>query len=142
MYDEMMVAPMRQELTRVGFEETRTPEQVDGILGEKKGTVLVVVNSVCGCAAGNARPAVTMALEHGVKPERAITVFAGNDAAATQRAREYLVGYRPSSPAIALFRDGEVVKMFERWQIEGREAHDIATDLVAAFDQYCAKQPA
>jgi putative YphP/YqiW family bacilliredoxin len=103
----------------------------------------VVVNSVCGCAAGMARPAVAMALEHDVKPDKAITVFAGNDREATARVREkYLVGYRPSSPAIALFRDGELVKMVERWQIEGREAHDIATDLVAAFDQYCAKQPA
>jgi putative YphP/YqiW family bacilliredoxin len=98
------------------------------------------VNSVCGCAAGNARPAVTMALEHGVKPERAITVFAGNDGAATQRAREYLVGYRPSSPAIALFRDGEAVKVLERWQIEGRTPWDIAAELTAAFDQYCSKE--
>ena len=129
MYDEMMVAPMRQELTRVGFEETRTPEQVDAILGEKKGTVLLVVNSVCGCAAGNARPAVAMALEHDVKPDRMVTVFAGNDREATARAREYLVGYRPSSPAIALFRDGELVKMIERWQIEGRQPYDL--------DQFC-----
>ena len=137
MYDEMMVAPMRQELTRVGFEETRTPEQVDGILGEKKGTVLLVVNSVCGCAAGNARPAVAMALEHDVKPDRMVTVFAGNDREATARAREYLVGYRPSSPAIALFRDGELVKMIERWQIEGRQPYDLAAELTAAFDQFC-----
>jgi len=137
MYDERIVEPMREELTRLGIEETRTADAVDAVLGEKKGTVLLVVNSVCGCAAGNARPAVQMALEHGVKPERMITVFAGNDREATQRAREYLVGYRPSSPSIALFRDGEVVKMLERWQIEGREAHDIAVDLVRAFDQYC-----
>ena len=137
MYDEMMVAPMRQELTRFGFEETRTPEQVDGILGEKKGTVLLVVNSVCGCAAGNARPAVAMALEHDVKPDRMVTVFAGNDREATARAREYLVGYRPSSPAIALFRDGELVKMIERWQIEGRQPYDLAAELTAAFDQFC-----
>src|SRR5437588_12657789 len=124
MYDEMMVAPMRQELTRVGFEETRTPEQVDGILGEKKGTVLLVVNSVCGCAAGNARPAVAMALEHNTKPDRAITVFAGNDKEATTKAREYFVGYRPSSPALALVRDGELVKMLERCQLEGRPPWD------------------
>jgi putative YphP/YqiW family bacilliredoxin len=142
MYDERLVAPMRQELTSLGIEETRTAADVDRVLGEKKGTVLVVVNSVCGCAAGMARPAVAMALEHEVKPEQAITVFAGNDREATQRAREYLVGYRPSSPAIALFRDGEVVKMLERWNIEGREAHDIAAELVAAFDQYCAKATA
>ena len=143
MYDERMIQPMREELTRLGFQETRTPEEVDRVLDEKKGTVLVVVNSVCGCAAGMARPAVAMALEHDMKPDKMITVFAGNDREATQRVREkYLPGYRPSSPAIALFRDGEVVKMLERWQIEGREAHDIAVDLVSAFDQYCAKQPA
>jgi putative YphP/YqiW family bacilliredoxin len=140
MYDERMVQPMREELTRLGVEEARTAEAVDAVLGEKKGTVLVVVNSVCGCAAGNARPAVQMALEHGVKPERMITVFAGNDKDATQRAREYLVGYRPSSPSIALFRDGEVVKMLERWQIEGRTPWDIAAELTAAFDQYCSKE--
>ena len=137
MYDEMMVAPMRQELTRVGFEETRTPQQVDAALSEKKGTVLLVVNSVCGCAAGNARPAVAMALEHDVKPDRMVTVFAGNDREATARAREYLVGYRPSSPSIALFRDGQLVKMIERWQIEGRQPHDLAAELTAAFDQFC-----
>ncbi len=145
MYDERMIGPMREELTRLGFQETRTPEEVDRVLDEKKGTVLVVVNSVCGCAAGMARPAVAMALDHDVKPDKMITVFAGNDREATQRVREkYLPGYRPSSPAIALFRDGEVVKMLERWQIEGREAHDIAVDLVSAFDQYCAPaaQPA
>ena len=142
MYDEMIVAPMREELTRLGFEETRTPQEVDAVLGEKKGTVLVVVNSVCGCAAGMARPAVALALEHDVRPERLITVFAGNDRDATTRAREYFVGYRPSSPAIALFRDGELVKMLERWQIEGRQAYDIAAEMVAAFDQYCAKSAA
>jgi putative YphP/YqiW family bacilliredoxin len=142
MYDEMIVAPMRQELTRLGIEETRTAQEVDAVLGEKKGTVLVVVNSVCGCAAGMARPAVAMAVEHDVKPERMITVFAGNDVEATQRARSYFTGYRPSSPSIALLRDGQVVKMLERWQIEGREAHDIAAELVAAFDQYCAKATA
>ncbi|HEV7921018.1 MAG TPA: BrxA/BrxB family bacilliredoxin [Thermoanaerobaculia bacterium] len=142
MYDEMIVAPMRQELTRLGIEEARTAQAVDAVLGEKKGTVLVVVNSVCGCAAGMARPAVAMALEHEVKPERMITVFAGNDVEATQRARSYFTGYRPSSPSIALLRDGQVVKMFERWQIEGREAHDIASELVTAFDQYCAKATA
>ena len=143
MYDESIVGPMREELTRLGIQETRTAPEVDAVLGQKKGTVLVVVNSVCGCAAGMARPAVAMALEHDVRPEKIITVFAGNDRDATARVREkYFVGYRPSSPSIALFRDGELVKMVERWQIEGREAHDIASDLVAAFDQYCAKQPA
>lgn len=142
MYDERIVAPMRQELTSLGIEETRTVQEVDAVLGEKKGTVLVVVNSVCGCAAGNARPAVAMALQHDTKPDRMITVFAGNDREATARAREYFVGFRPSSPAIALMRDGEVVKMLERWQIEGRHASDIATELKGAFDQYCAKATA
>ena len=136
-YDPRLVQPMRDELTRIGFEELRTPEAVDAALTAPRGTVLVVVNSVCGCAAGNARPAVAMALDHNVKPEKMITVFAGNDREATARAREYLVGYRPSSPAIALFRDGEVVKMLERWQIEGRMPHDIAAELTAAFDQFC-----
>jgi len=139
MYDERMVAPMRAELTRLGIEETRTAEEVDAVLGEKKGTVLVVVNSVCGCAAGMARPAVALALQNGVKPEKMITVFAGNDQEATARAREYFVGYRPSSPSIALMRDGDVVKMLERWQIEGRDASEIARELTTAFDQYCAK---
>ena len=139
MYDEMIVGPMRQELTRLGIQETRTAEEVDAVLGEKKGTVLVVVNSVCGCAAGMARPAVAMAVEHDVLPDRMITVFAGNDREATARAREYFVGYRPSSPSIALVKDGQVVKMLERWQIEGRQAHDIAAEITAAFDQYCQK---
>ena len=142
MYDEMIVAPMREELTRLGITETRTAAEVDAVLGEKKGTVLVVVNSVCGCAAGNARPAVALALEHDVRPDKMITVFAGNDREATQRAREYFAGFRPSSPSIALMRDGQVVKMLERWQIEGRHAAEIAADLVAAFDQNCAKATA
>jgi putative YphP/YqiW family bacilliredoxin len=139
MYDERIVAPMREELTRLGIEETRTASEVDTVLGEKKGTVLVVVNSVCGCAAGMARPAVALALKNDTRPEKMITVFAGNDREATARVREYLVGYRPSSPSIALFRDGEVVKMLERWQIEGRDASQIAQELTTAFEQYCAK---
>jgi len=138
----MIVGPMREELTRLGVQETRTAEAVDAVLGEKKGTVLVVVNSVCGCAAGNARPAVAMALESEVRPEKMITVFAGNDREATARAREYFVGYRPSSPSIALFRDGQVVKMLERWQIEGRTPYDIAAELAAAFSQFCSKEVA
>jgi putative YphP/YqiW family bacilliredoxin len=140
MYDEMIVGPMRQELTQLGIEETRTAADVDAVLGGKKGTVLVVVNSVCGCAAGMARPAVAMAVEHDSRPDRMITVFAGNDREATARAREYFAGYRPSSPAIALIKDGQVVKMLERHNIEGRHAHDIASELTAAFDQYC-KEP-
>ena len=142
MYDDRIVTPMREELTRLGIQETKTAAEVDAVLGPKKGTVLVVVNSVCGCAAGNARPAVAMALEHSTKPDKMITVFAGNDKEATARAREYFTGFRPSSPAIALIRDGEVVKMFERWNIEGRNAYDIAAELTAAFDQYCAKATA
>ena len=142
MYDEMIVAPMRQELARLGIQETRTAADVDAVLGEKKGTVLVVVNSVCGCAAGMARPGVAMALQHSVLPEKMITVFAGNDREATMRAREYFIGYRPSSPSIALIRDGEVVKMLERWNIEGRSPEEIASELTAAFDQFCVKATA
>ena len=142
MYDEMIVAPVRQELTRLGIQETKSAADVDAVLGEKKGTVLVVVNSVCGCAAGMARPGVAMALRHGVLPDKMITVFAGNDREATARAREYFVGYRPSSPSIALLRDGEVVKMLERWNIEGRGPEEIAAELTAAFDQFCAKATA
>ena len=145
MYDEMIVEPMRRELTDLGIQETRTPQQVDTAI-KQPGTVLVIVNSVCGCAAGMARPAVAMALEaaheRNTVPDRMITVFAGNDREATARAREYFVGYRPSSPSIALMRDGEVVKMLERWQIEGRQPHDLAAELVAALDQYCTKTAA
>ncbi len=133
---------MRQELTRLGIQETRTAADVDAILGEKKGTVLVIVNSVCGCAAGMARPAVAMAVRHSVLPEKMITVFAGNDVEATQRARSYFTGYRPSSPSIALMRDGQVVKILERWQIEGRNADDIAKELTQSFDQFCVKTTA
>ena len=142
MYDEMIVAPMREELTRLGIQETRSADAVDAVLGEKKGTVLLVVNSVCGCAAGMARPAVAMALEHDSVPDKMITVFAGNDREATQRAREYFVGYRPSSPSMALIRDGQVVKMLERWNIEGRHSSELAHELTEAFDQYCAKTTA
>lgn len=142
MYDEMLVAPMRQELTRLGIEEARTAEAVDVALGQQKGTVLVVVNSVCGCAAGNARPAIAMAVKNETLPDRMITVFAGNDREATAKARSYFTGFRPSSPSIALMRDGEVVKMLERHQIEGRRAEEIATELKAAFDQHCAKATA
>ena len=139
MYDEMIVAPMREELTRLGIQETRSVDAVDAVLGEKQGTVLLVVNSVCGCAAGMTRPAVAMALEHDSVPDKMITVFAGNDREATQRAREYFAGFRPSSPAIALMKDGQVVKMLERYQIEGRHAHDIAAELVTAFQEHCSK---
>ena len=137
MYPEYLVAPMRQELTRHGVEELRTPEQVDAAL-PAAGTTLVVVNSVCGCAARNARPAIAAAMAHSATPDRATTVFAGQDTAATQRAREYLTGYAPSSPSIALLKDGDVVFMLERWQIEGRSAGAIADDLMRAFDEHVA----
>jgi putative YphP/YqiW family bacilliredoxin len=134
----MLVAPMRQELTRLGVEELRTPEQVEAALDAATGTTLVVVNSVCGCGARSARPAVALALQHAVRPDRLTTVFAGQDVAATERARGYFTGYAPSSPSIALLKDGQIVHMIERWQIEGRPAEAIARDLVAAFDAHCS----
>ncbi|HEY8165810.1 MAG TPA: BrxA/BrxB family bacilliredoxin [Gemmatimonadaceae bacterium] len=137
MYDERIVTPMRQELTRLGVEEMRTAEEVDAKLRDSRGTALVVVNSICGCAARNARPAVAQALQHPVKPDLLTTVFAGQDAAAAQRARSYFIGYPPSSPQIALLKDGKLVFMLERYQIEGRTAEEIAEDLVGAFDRFC-----
>ncbi len=137
MYDERLVAPMRNELTRIGFRELRTADEVDATLKEAKGTTLVVVNSICGCAARNARPAVAIALRNTARPEHLATVFAGQDPDAAQRARDYFKGYPPSSPSIGLLKDGKLVFMLERWQIEGRPAPEIAEDLVEAFDQYC-----
>ncbi len=137
MYDERFVSPMRQELTQLGVEELRTPEEVDSRLKDAPGTTLVVVNSICGCAARNARPAVAKAIQHDNRPDRLTTVFAGQDVSATQRARSYFTGYAPSSPQIALMKDGQVVYMLERHQIEGRTADDIAKDLTRAFDRYC-----
>jgi len=142
MYDERFVTPMRQELTRLGVEELRTASDVDARLKNGQGTTLVVVNSVCGCAARNARPAVARALQHGVTPDAKTTVFAGQDREATDRARSYFTGYAPSSPSIALLKDGKLVYMLERWQIEGRSADDIASDLKGAFDKYCAPKVA
>lgn len=136
-YDERLVAPMRQELTRLGVREMRTPEEVKEVLDDVEGTTLVVVNSVCGCAARNARPAVAEALRHETTPDRATTVFAGQDVDATAKARSYFHGYPPSSPQIALLRDGDVVFMLERHQIEGRSADAIADDLSGAFDRFC-----
>lgn len=138
MYDERFVTPMRQELTRLGIDELRTAQDVDTRLKDAKGTTLVVVNSVCGCAARNARPAVASALKHRVKPDQLTTVFAGQDTEAAARARSYFTGYAPSSPQIGLLKDGKVVFMLERYQIEGRTADQIATDLVGAFDQHCS----
>lgn len=137
MYDERLVAPMREDLTRLGVEELKTAEEVDAKLRGSAGTTLVVVNSVCGCAARNARPAVARALEHEVKPDTLTTVFAGQDVDAVRQARSYFVGYPPSSPQIALLKDGKLVYMLERHQIEGRTAEEIANDLTGAFDRYC-----
>ena len=142
MYDERFVTPMRMELTQIGVEEMRTPQEVDAKLRDTQGTTLVVVNSICGCAARNARPAVAKAIQHDVRPSQLTTVFAGQDVEAVQRARSYFTGYAPSSPQIALMKDGEVVYMLERHQIEGRSADDIAKDLTRAFDRYCEKTAA
>lgn len=139
MYDERFITPMRAELTGLGVEELRTADDVRAALEDGQGTTLVVVNSVCGCAARNARPAVARALQHDNKPDRATTVFAGQDVDATAAARALFTGYRPSSPAIALMRDGDVVYMLERHQIEGRSAETIAADLTEAFDRFCSE---
>jgi putative YphP/YqiW family bacilliredoxin len=128
---------MRQELTRLGVREMRTADEVDEVLGQADGTTLVVVNSVCGCAARNARPAVAQALQSEALPQNITTVFAGQDLEATQKARSYFHGYAPSSPQIALMKDGDVAFMLERHQIEGRTADQIAADLKAAFEQHC-----
>ncbi len=136
-YPEMMVAPMRQDLLRIGFTELRTPEDVDAVLGSEKRTTLLAVNSVCGCAAGMMRPAVYLSLQNEKKPEVLTTVFAGQDLEATERAREYITGYPPSSPSVALFRDGELVYFMERHLIEGRHPEDIAEDLRRAYDEHC-----
>ena len=142
MYDERFVTPMRMELTQIGVEEMRTPQEVDAKLKDTHHTTLVVVNSVCGCAARNARPAVARAIQHDARPDQLTTVFAGQDVEAVQRARSYFTGYAPSSPQIALMKDGQVVYMLERHQIEGRTAEDIAKDLTRAFDKYCEKTAA
>jgi putative YphP/YqiW family bacilliredoxin len=137
MYDEDMIAPMRQELTELGIQETRTPDAVEKVL-EAKGTTLVVVNSVCGCAAAQARPGVATAYHATAKrPDHAITVFAGNDRDATAAVRSHFVGYAPSSPAIALMKDGDVVFMLERYQISGRDANAIGQDIAQAINEYC-----
>lgn len=138
MYDPNLVQPMREELVRLGFEELRTPDRVDEVMAKAADTALVVVNSVCGCASGRARPATAMALRGARKPSRLLTVFAGQDAEATARAREYFAPYPPSSPQIALFKDGKLVFMLERKNIEGRTPSDIAADLSGAFDRFCA----
>lgn len=136
-YDPILVQPMREELTRLGVKELRTPEDVDTVMKETTGTTLVVVNSVCGCAAGQARPGVRLALQSDVKPDRVVTVFAGQDLEATARARSYFAEMPPSSPSLALFKDGELVHFVPRHAIEGRDAMTVANDLAAAFRTHC-----
>lgn len=137
MYDERFLVPMRQDLTEVGFTELRTANEVDEALQTKSGTAMVLVNSVCGCSARMARPAARMAANHETRPDHLYTVFAGQDAEATAQARTYFTGHAPSSPSMAILRDGKLVWMMERWQIEGRPAEEIAEELVAAFDEHC-----
>ncbi len=138
MYSEVMVFPMREELTRLGIQELTTAAEVDRELTNPQGTTMVIVNSICGCAAGRMRPAVRVALQHPAKPDRVFSVFAGQDVEATERARSYFAGYRPSSPSLALFREGKLVHMMERSDIEHRDAADIANELKRIFDQRCA----
>lgn len=136
-YMKDMVQPMRDELTSIGVQELRTPDAVEEAFTEAKGTTLVVVNSVCGCAAGQCRPGVAQALQHDLTPDHLFTVFAGQDKQATAKAREYFAPYPPSSPSIALMKDGELVHFIERHQIEDRSAAEIAEDLKGAFDRFC-----
>jgi putative YphP/YqiW family bacilliredoxin len=137
-YNPALVAPMRQEMTSMGARELTSAADVDVALGDQRGTMLVFVNSVCGCAAGNARPALRLALQHGIKPGQVVTVFAGQDVEATSRARQYFAEFQPSSPSMALLKDGEVVHFVHRHQIEGRSPQAIAADLTAAFDRHFA----
>ena len=136
-YSELLIKPMREDLVRAGVEETRTPAEIEDAIKNTKGTLLVVVNSVCGCAAGKARPGIAMALQNAARPDRAITVFAGADIEATARAREHFAPYPPSSPQIGLFKDGKLVFMLERHQIENKFAEQIAHELTQAFDRFC-----
>ena len=136
-YPEELIAPMRQDLVQLGFKELRTADDVDAVLGTERRTTVVVINSVCGCSAGGMRPAVTASLGNVAKPDVLVTVFAGQDLEATEKAREYFTGYPPSSPQIALFKDRTLVHIQERKDIEGREAEAIAADLTAAFDEHC-----
>ena len=137
MYDPRIVQPMRDELTSVGVKELRTAEEVDSVLGGSSGTVLVVVNSVCGCSAGAARPGIALALRNAKLPQTVTTVFAGQDQEATERARSYFVGFPPSSPSVALLKDGKVVHMVHRADIQGHSAQQVADQLTAAFDKFC-----
>jgi putative YphP/YqiW family bacilliredoxin len=137
LYDERFIAPMRRELVDLGFQEMRTAEDVDAQFQDAPGTMMVVVNSMCGCAAGRARPGIAQAMRHPVRPQILRTVFAGQDREATERARSYFAGQPPSSPSVALFKDGELIWMMHRSQIEGRDAPEIAAELVAAFEEHC-----
>jgi len=136
-YNPALVAPMRAEMTQMGAKELTSAAEVDAAIGDQKGTTLVFVNSVCGCAAGNARPGLALALKHPVRPNEVVTVFAGQDLEAAARARQYFEEYQPSSPSMALLRDGEVVHFVHRHQIEGRSPQAVAADLTAAFDRFC-----
>ncbi len=136
-YPEIMIRPMREELTRIGVEELRTPEAVDEAVKNTSGTLMIVVNSICGCAAGKARPGIAAALQHEVRPDKVATVFAGADIEATEKARSYFTGYSPSSPSIGILKDGHIVFMMERYQIEGRGPDQIAAELTRAFDELC-----
>ncbi|HEX8897396.1 MAG TPA: BrxA/BrxB family bacilliredoxin [Chthoniobacterales bacterium] len=136
-YPEIMIRPMREDLTRIGVHELRTADAVDEAVKNTPGTLMIVVNSICGCAAGKARPGVALALQHQVRPDRVATVFAGADIEATERARSYFSGYRPSSPSIGILKNGELVYMMERYQIEGRGPEEIATELKRAFEEVC-----
>jgi putative YphP/YqiW family bacilliredoxin len=138
MFPEHMIRPMREELTTIGFRELRTPGDVDEVVKRENGTLLIVVNSVCGCAAGRARPAVASSLSNPARPEVLATVFAGQDREATEQARTYFTGYAPSSPSIALLQNGKVVFMLERHQIEGRDPRSISADLTKAYDRFCS----
>jgi putative YphP/YqiW family bacilliredoxin len=137
-YPESFIGPMRAELSRLGIEELKTAEAVDAAVRDTPGTLLIVVNSMCGCAAGKARPGIALALQHAVKPDRIATVFAGGDIEATDRARTYFTGYPPSSPSVGLLKNGELVWMLERRQIENQGPEAIASALTRAFDSHCA----
>jgi len=139
-YPEIMIKPMREDLTRIGVEELRTPEAVDDAVSNTRGTLMIVVNSICGCAAGKARPGIALALGHEVKPDKVATVFAGADIEATERARSYFTPYGPSSPSIGIIKNGRLVYMMERYQIEGRGPEEIAAELTRAFDEFCTPE--
>jgi len=139
-YPQEIVIPCREELTEIGVEELKTPEEVEGVLSGRKGTVMLIINSVCGCAAGSARPGVRLALQHPVRPDRVTAVFAGVDTEATARAREFMEGFPPSSPSVAIFKNGDLVYLMERHMIEGRDPDEVARELKGAFDRHCSRK--